>query len=182
MGSSVHIENGSGGPGGFGRCQIHDRGRDFLRLCDPSEGGSARECRHLRGRAVVPPPVRSPRIRGLRHRPYAVGCQRDPSGAPSPDSGEMEEEEATPAPGGQPPALSESPSDVEPAGTPSASTPQPEVTQLQAAPASTWMKVAAIAAAAGIVVAVLAALYFSNRTRSATNEELGLTRRTAQSE
>ncbi|WP_328388512.1 pentapeptide repeat-containing protein [Nocardia sp. NBC_00416] len=50
---------------------------------------------------------------------------------------------------------------------------------------STWAKVAAIATAAGTLMTALAAvgaLYFTNSTLSATNEQLGLTRRTAQSE
>ncbi len=50
---------------------------------------------------------------------------------------------------------------------------------------STWAKAAAIATAAGTLmtaVAAVGALYFTNSTLSATNEQLGLTRRTAQSE
>lgn len=58
--------------------------------------------------------------------------------------------------------------------------------QETAVPSGTkWMKAATVATAAGTVMAAFAAvgaLYFSNSTLSATNDQLGLARQTAQSE
>lgn len=102
------------------------------------------------------------------------GPGEDEAGA-APTTPEVQPAEETPAP------VAEQHGDRSPEST--ARTPHPRETP---APSDAkWMKAATIATAAGTVMAAFAAvgaLYYSNSTLSATNDQLGLARQTAQSE